>query len=76
LNDRETKLPLYAKSGIGEAWIVNLKEGCLEVYTKPSEQGYDMLRKFRKGMTVTPDSFSDVHISVDEIIGEKYPLSG
>jgi len=73
--DRETKLPLYAKAGIGEAWIVNLKDGCVEVYTKPSEQGYDVLRKFRKGMTVVSDSFPDVHVSVDEIIGGKYPLS-
>lgn len=74
--DRETKLPLYGKAGIGEAWIVNLKDGCVEVYTNPSEQGYDVLRKFRKGMTVFSDSFADVHVSVDEIIGGKYPLSG
>lgn len=74
--DRETKLPLYASAGIREAWIVNLKEGCVEVYTNPSEQGYDMLRKFRKGTTITPVSFPDVHISVDEIVGGKYPLSG
>ena len=74
--DRETKLPLYAKSGIKEAWIVNLKEECVEVHTNPSEQGYDTLRKFRKGMTVTPDCFLDVEIPVDEIIGQwEYPLS-
>jgi len=73
--DRETKLPLYAKAGIGEAWIVNLKDGCVEVYTNPSEQGYDMLRKFRKGTTLTPACFPDVHLSVDEIVGGKYPLS-
>jgi len=73
--DRETKLPLYAKAGIREAWIVNLKDGCVEVYTKPSEHGYDVLRKFRKGTTVISDSFPDVHVSVDEIIGGKYPLS-
>ncbi len=74
--DRETKVPLYAGAGIREAWIVNLKEGCVEVYTNPSEHGYDMLRKFRKATTITPVSFPDVHISVDEIVGGKYPLSG
>ena len=74
--DRETKVPLYAKSGIKDAWIVNLKEECVEVYTNPSEQGYDTLRKFRKGMIVTPSCFPDVDISVDEIIGQwGYPLS-
>lgn len=70
--DRETKLPLYAGAGIREAWIVNLKEGCVEVYTNPSEHGYDMLRKFRKGMSVTPASFPDVHLSADEITGGVY----
>lgn len=74
--DRETKFPLYAKSGIKEAWIVNLKEGCVEVHTNPSEHGYDTSVKFRKGMTITPGCFSDVHIPVDEIIGQwEYPIS-
>jgi Uma2 family endonuclease len=69
-------VPLYAKAGIREAWIVNLKEGCVEVYTNPSRQGYDSLKKFRKGETVTPVSFPDVHLRADEIIGQwKYPLT-
>jgi Uma2 family endonuclease len=74
--DRETKLPLYAKAGIREAWIVNLKEGCLEVYTNPSGQGYNSLKKYRKGERAAPGIFPDVHFRADEIIGQwKYPLT-
>lgn len=74
--DQQTKMPLYAKSGVREAWIVNLNEACVEVYTNPSDQGYDTLRKFRKGMTITPGCFSEVEVPVDEIIGEwEYPFS-
>ncbi|QTA90596.1 Uma2 family endonuclease [Desulfonema magnum] len=73
--DRETKLPLYAKAGIKETWIINLQEGCVEVYTGPSKQGYDTLRKFRKQTVITSDSFPDLHLSADDIMGRKYPLA-
>jgi Uma2 family endonuclease len=33
--DRERKLPMYARAGIPECWIVNLNERCLEVYRDP-----------------------------------------
>ncbi|GAA6732967.1 Uma2 family endonuclease [Thermus oshimai] len=33
--DREVKPPLYAKAGVLEVWIVNLKEGVLEAYREP-----------------------------------------
>ncbi len=34
--DRGIKRRLYAEAGIPAYWIVNLVEGCLEVYTEPS----------------------------------------
>ena len=36
--DRYTKMPLYARYGITEAWIINLEQKCIEVYLKPQEQ--------------------------------------
>jgi len=33
--DRLTKGPLYAAGGIPEYWIVNLRDGCVEIYRKP-----------------------------------------
>lgn len=33
--DREKKASLYAENKIGEYWILNLKDRCLEVYRRP-----------------------------------------
>jgi len=74
--DRNVKLPVYAEAGIGEVWIVNLKDGYVEVWTKPSPKGYDALRRFHKGMRIVSECFSDMNICVDDIIGQwKYPLA-
>lgn len=35
LTDRRDKLPLYARERVGECWLVNLVDACVEVYTKP-----------------------------------------
>jgi Uma2 family endonuclease len=34
--DRGVKLPLYARAGIGEVWIVDLPGETIERYTSPS----------------------------------------
>ncbi len=44
--DREIKIPLYARAGIPEYWIVNLIDNRVEQYTEPSENGY------RNGLTL------------------------
>jgi Uma2 family endonuclease len=38
--DRSKKLPEYARSGIPEVWIVNLRERQLEIYRQPEQKQY------------------------------------
>ena len=38
--DRGVKLPLYARAGIREVWIVDLPGETIERHTDPSEEGY------------------------------------
>jgi Uma2 family endonuclease len=38
--DRGRKLPLYARNGIPELWIVNLAEGYLEVHGNPEGEEF------------------------------------
>jgi len=38
--DREIKLPLYARAGIPEVWVVALAETHVEAHRKPSPGGY------------------------------------
>jgi len=46
--DREVKLPLYARSGIPEVWIVNLEAQILEVYRQPIENSYRVVQYYRQ----------------------------
>jgi len=38
--DRITKAPIYAKAGVPEYWIVDLKRWCVEVHTEPKDGAY------------------------------------
>ncbi len=38
--DRGTKLPLYARHGVAEVWILDLDAERLEVYREPGAGGY------------------------------------
>jgi len=37
--DTGTKLPLYARGGVREAWVVDLRERAVHVYRDPSQNG-------------------------------------
>jgi Uma2 family endonuclease len=41
--DRSLKIPLYARYGIPEAWLVDLLEERIEIYRHPTPQGYRSL---------------------------------
>ena len=45
--DRTTKLPLYAKFGVPEVWIVDLAGAAIEVYREPRDGAYAS----REGLT-------------------------
>jgi len=38
--DIETKIPLYARAGIAEAWVVDLRERAVRVFREPGAGGY------------------------------------
>lgn len=67
--DREVKIPLYAAAGIIEVWIVSLAEELIEVYRQALANSYAEVRQFRRGENVSPLSFSDVVLSVDDVLG-------
>ncbi len=45
--DRETKLPLYARHGVPEVWILDLETRRLEIYREPGAGSYH--RKLERG---------------------------
>lgn len=67
--DREVKIPLYARAGIREVWIVDLAGEAVEVYRRPSADGYTDVRRQTRGQRLTCEAYPDLSVSVDEILG-------
>jgi Uma2 family endonuclease len=62
--DRTVKGPLYAEAGIAEYWIVNLRDGVIEVYTNPSGGAYGQPRKARRGeLLPLPEGLGAIGVS-------------
>jgi hypothetical protein len=66
--DRELKMPLYARAGIAEAWLVSLPDKWIEVYTEPTPAGYLSMRKSLPGSTLAPQAFPDTPLAVSDIV--------
>lgn len=67
--DREIKLPLYARSGVREVWLVDLNENAIAVYREPSLSGYGQVQQLQRGQELTVQAFDDLRLSVDEVLG-------
>ncbi len=65
--DREVKIPLYAKAGIPEVWLVNLQDKCVEIYMSPSGSDYEDVRRFKEG-TISPQGFPGIEIDLKDIL--------
>jgi len=66
--DRETKIPLYAKAGIPETWLVELGEDYIEVFRKPSANGYAEVRQVRRGQVIAPQVLPEVELAAADIL--------
>ena len=66
-HDRETKLPLYAKFGVPEVWIVDLRGAAIEVYREPKGDAYALKERLTSG-PLTPVLVADVTIDVGALL--------
>ena len=66
--DREVKLPLYAKAGIPEYWIINLEKNEIEAHRSPQEDIYTLREILRPGKTITFFGL-DIEIEVEQLLG-------
>jgi Uma2 family endonuclease len=67
--DRQIKVPLYARAGIAEVWIVNLVDEQIEIYAQPVNDAYQIKREVRRGETINSPSALNVTLDVDDILG-------
>ncbi len=67
-HDQQSKIPLYARCGILEVWLVDLTKQVLEVHRDPAPAGYRKVQRFRRGGRVAPLTFPDFEIAVESIL--------
>jgi Uma2 family endonuclease len=68
LTDRNVKIPLYARFGIPESWLVNLQEKVIEVYHDPTDGHYRQSLKFKRGDVLTSPTVPNLALKVDDLI--------
>ena len=73
-HDRRRKLPLYARTGVVEVWIVNRRADAIDLFREPSAAGYAVHQRRRRGDDIAPAAFPDIRLSVDRILGERDAL--
>lgn len=65
VHDRTSKIPLYARAGIGEAWLIDLAGRRLEVFTSASDTGYSETVELQARSQLSPRSFPDLVIDLE-----------
>lgn len=67
--DTRVKVPLYARHGIPETWVIDVNRAALLVYLDPNGAGYATTRVLRRGDEIRPSAFPDLLVAVHDILG-------
>ena len=67
--DQKVKVPLYAAAGIPEAWLVNLPEERIEVYSEPAGGEYRTVRSYARGRRLQSHALASLRLSVSKVLG-------
>ncbi len=67
--DRQVKVPLYARHGITEVWLVDLEAEVVETYRNPGGDGYREVAPVGRGQSLSPGFLPGLEFEVDGILG-------
>ena len=67
--DRGVKAALYARAGIPEYWLVNLRDNVIEAYREPQRSAYRVVETLRRGDTIQASALPDLTVAVSAILG-------
>jgi Uma2 family endonuclease len=67
--DRLTKVPLYARAGIPELWLVDINAMTVTVYRQPRADGYADVRVYASDEPLSPLAFPDLVLTPARILG-------
>lgn len=69
MRDRIIKMPAYANALIIELWIVDLKQGVIEVYADPVGGVYQYVRKVKRGEKLSPRALPKPVLKANDLFG-------
>jgi Uma2 family endonuclease len=69
VTDRSVKVPLYARAGIAEAWLVNIPEERIEIYSDPAGDAYQRAEVFERGAEARSHTVEGLAVNVAELLG-------
>ncbi len=67
--DRNAKMPLYALSGIPEAWVVDLLGEKIVTYSRPGSGTYRETRNVGRDGSVSSEDLPGLTVAVEEVLG-------
>ena len=67
-HDRCVKLPLYARAGIPEVWIIDLTHEGVEIHRQPGSRGYGWVHTVERVGMLTPLAFDDIVLGAGDIL--------
>jgi Uma2 family endonuclease len=67
--DQRTKLPLYARHGVPEVWIVDVNHELIQVHREPASDGYHVTTVARRGEQICPAAVPSLQLAVEDILG-------
>ncbi len=65
--DKEVKLPLYARHGIPEVWIVDLEHQRLEIYRHPAGESYQEKLCPNRHETIAPEGLKECRVDLSNL---------
>ena len=69
IKDKTIKIPLYARAGIPEAWLVNIPEEQVEIYSDAADGDYRRAEVFARGEEARSHTVEGLAVSVSELLG-------
>jgi Uma2 family endonuclease len=68
VKDKAVKIPLYARSGVPEAWLVNIEEAVVEIYSDPARGSYRRVEVFGRGEEARSHTLGGLSVNVGELL--------
>ena len=65
--DRDTKVPLYGRFGIPEAWVIDAQTEAVSIYLEPGPKGYRRLLTPDKNEILTPSLMPEIKVRLSDI---------